>query len=159
MSNLVIRKNLYPCPISFRNLTVSKDSEGTGLGIEDGVATISPGSASAPYAYFIMTGLTPGARMTFHCTLEYLGDWADSEPAVLFFRSDWGTFHVEWTKGDGTNVTAQFTVPQDGYLYFRFRARGDGLKVSGINIESTDTFDESLPFFYYGTMPDPRSAS
>lgn len=153
MSNLVIRENLYPCPIFFRNMTTSSESAGTKITVEDGVATVTPNSASKPYAYFIMTGLTPGARMTFHCTLEYLGDWDDGDPAVVFYRSDWGMFHADWNKGDGTDVTVQFNVPHDGYLYFRFWARGDGLKVSGINIESTSTFDESLPFFYYGTMP------
>lgn len=158
MSNLVQRVNLYPCPVSMRNLTTSKQSAGTGLDIKDGVATITPGSALIPYAYFTMTGLTPGAPLTFHCTLEYLGDWADGDTAVCFYRRDWGTLHVDWTKGEGTDVTAQFTVPHDGYLYFRFWARGDGLKVSGINIESTSTFDKSLPFFYHGTMPYPRSA-
>ena len=34
----------------------------------------------------------------------------------------------------------------------------NGTRFSEPLLEAKSTFDESLPFFYYGTMPYPRSA-
>lgn len=135
------------------DITTSSESAGALVGVSDGVATIEPGTASNPYAYFAMSGLTPGESLTFSCRLEYLGDWDDDEYAIIFYTSKWNTFTGNWDKRDGNEVRRQFTVPSDGYIYIRFRARHDGLRVSRISIESTHTFDASLPFFYYGTMP------
>lgn len=155
MSDLVIRRNLYPNPMTMP-MRLSAESSSTGFSVADGVATITAVSGSKPYAFFVMDGLTPGMGLTFHCTLEYLGDWPDNGITVTFFRKDWTTFHKDWLKRDGTDVTVSFTVPSDGFLHFRFYPRGDGLKVSGINIESTATFDETLPHFHGDTMPLPE---
>ena len=46
MSNLIQRVNLYPCPISMRNMTTNSESSGTKITVEDEVATITPNSAS-----------------------------------------------------------------------------------------------------------------
>lgn len=38
------------------------------------------------------------------------------------------------------------------------KTTGGMIMITECNLELASTFDESLPFFYYGTMPDPRSA-
>ena len=151
MSSLVIRKNLYPCPVSMRNLGTSGESAGTGLDIKAGVATITPGSASVPYVFYASSAFTPGARLTLACNLDFSDDVGDAYVVQLYSR-DWDGLG-SWSKDLGSECRILFRVPADGYLHVRFLPRGGTLKVSRINIESTDTFDESLPFFYYGTMP------
>ena len=158
MTGLIQRVNLYPCPVSMRNLTTSEESAGTGLDIKDGVATITPGSASNPYVFYGSSAFTPGDRLTLACRLASTDAVADNETLAQVFSRNW-TNLGGWRKKDGSECRISFTVPADGYLHVRFNPGGGTLKVSRINIETTETFDESLPFFYYGTMPDPRSAS
>lgn len=157
MSNLIQRVNLYPCPISMTNLTTSGESAGTGLDIKDGVATITPGSAVRPYVFYGSSAFTPGDRLTLACRLASTDAVADDDTLVQVFSRDW-TNLGGWRKKDGSECRIRFTVPAGGFLRVQFHPGGGMLKVSRINIESTGTFDESLPFFYYGTMPDPRSA-
>lgn len=157
MTGLIQRVNLYPCPVSMRNLTTSEESAGTGLDIKDGVATITPGSASNPYVFYGSSAFTPGDRLTLACRLASTDEVSDNETLAQVFSRNW-TNLGGWRKNDGSECRISFTVPADGYLHIRFNPGGGTVKVSRINIESTSTFDESLPFFYYGTMPYPRSA-
>ena len=157
MTGLIQRVNLYPCPVSMRNLTTSEESAGTGPDIKDGVATITPGSASNPYVFYGSSAFTPGDRLTLACRLASTDEVSDNETLAQVFSRNW-TNLGGWRKNDGSECRISFTVPADGYLHIRFNPGGGTVKVSRINIESTSTFDESLPFFYYGTMPYPRSA-
>ena len=157
MTTEIYRVNLYPSPISMKNLTTNGESAGTGLDIKDGVATITPGSASNPYVFYGSDAFTPGDRLTLACRLASTDAVADDDKLVLVYSGNW-TEIGRWRKKDGSECRIRFTVPADGYIHVRFAPRGGKIKVSRINIESTASFDESLPFFYYGTMPDPRSA-
>ena len=157
MTGLIQRVNLYPCPVSMRNLTTSAESAGTGLDIKDGVATITPGSASHPYVFYGSSAFTPGDRLTLACRLASTSEVTDDQTLVTIYSRSWASLGG-WRKKDGSECRIRFTVPADGYLHIRFLPGIGTVKVSRINIESTGTFDESLPFFYYDTMPYPRSA-
>lgn len=159
MSGLVIRENIYPCPLSMANMLTSSESEGTEYSVDDGVLTISKGTATKPYVYFTLAGLNPGDQYTLACSLGFSDEIADSDMVVQIYARDWFGAGRTWQKRDGVDARCPFTVPSDGYVNIRFSSREGVLKVSRINIESTETFDESLPFFYYGTMPYQRSAS
>lgn len=148
----IVRRNMYPCPIGMRNLTMSEESAGTGLDIKDGVATITPGSASKPYVFFGSSAFTPGDRLTLACRLASTDAVSGSETVVLVFSRNWAVLG-SWRKKDGFECRISFTVPADGYLHVRFSPGGGTLKVRGINIESTQTFNENPPFYTGGTMP------
>lgn len=107
--------------------------------------------------FYGSSAFTPGDRLTLACRLASTDAVSDNEILVQVFSRNW-TNLGSWRKKDGSECRISFTVPADGYLHVRFIPRGGTVKVSRINIESTGTFDESLPFFYYGTMPYPRSA-
>lgn len=86
MTGLIQRVNLYPCPVSMRNVTTSEESTGTGLDIKDGVATITPGSASKPYVFYGSSAFTPGDRLTLACRLASTDTVSDN--AGLFKELD-----------------------------------------------------------------------
>lgn len=150
----IARRNLYPCSIGMRNLGTSAESAGTGLVVMDGVAVITPGSSSNAYVSFRLIDFPLGVRLTFSCELEYLGAWNDNDNAVVFYGPGWSMLAEVWRKKDGTRVRRTFTLPVNGNnSSIRFRAFGEGLKVSRISIEPAETFNENPPFYTGGTMP------
>ena len=156
MSNLVIRKNLFPSPL-FSHYQKSNEAT-TDIEVADGVITVNGSNTSKSYAQWTIRGLEPGARMVFRCRCEPVGEWPQSGAVVWLYRTDWG---------DAGSITAsqivdgvafcEFNAPADGVVGVRFSAM-NGTRFSEPLIETKSTFDESLPFFYHGTMPDPRSA-
>lgn len=59
MSNLVIRKNLYPHPLTFSNMDTNGENKGTEWSVEDGVMTVTQGTATKPYVAFWMEDMPP----------------------------------------------------------------------------------------------------
>lgn len=155
MSDLIIRKNLYPCPIDMGNIGTTRESKGTEWSVDDGVLTIADGTASRPYVYFTTEVLTPGERYVFACMLEASDEISDEASLILIYSRDW-TIVGKWTKGDGAEVACPFTVPDDGYVNIRFAPRGGTVKVSRIQLESSKTFDETMPYFHGDIMPLPE---
>lgn len=143
----VIRRNLFPNPL-FDPDGTNKDPWETDLSkymTGDGTFDVSE-SAGAPAMGIV--GMVPGEAYVFRCRAE--GD----APRV----SIWSDVQVTSNTG-----------PENGVITIRFRYRNNGnsstdrISFSGgvfsePQLELAGTFNESLPFFYYGTMPDPRSA-
>lgn len=156
--SLVIRKNLYRSPM-FSEYSVS-DEATTNVETKDGVLTVTGTDLTKSYAGLNIDGLTPGMRLVFRCRVEPLADLNASTQIIWIYRKDWGScagFALPDIV-DGV-VSKEFTVPSDGYVGVRFCAGSkEGTRYSEPLIEDASTLDESLPFFYYGTMPDPRSA-
>lgn len=149
--SLVIRKNLFPSPL-FSHYYKSGEAT-TDIEVTDGVITVNGTNTSKSYVQWLITGLEPGTRMVFRCRCEPVGDWPQSGNVVWLYRTDWG---------DVGNITVsqiadgvafrEFNAPADGVVGVRFNAM-NGTKFSEPLLEAKATFDESLPFFCYGTMP------
>lgn len=159
MSGLVIRKNLFPSPL-FSHYQKSVIAT-TDIEVADGVITVNGTDTSRSYVEWTIRGLDPGARMVFRCRCEPVGEWPQSGGVIWVYRSDWvavgaaGDITVSQI-ADGV-AFCEFDAPADGVVGVRFRAM-NGTRFSEPLLEAKSTFDESLPFFYHGTMPYPRSA-
>lgn len=154
--SLVIRKNLFPSPL-FSHYQKSGEAT-TDIEVADGVITVNGTDTSRSYVEWTIRGLDPGVRMVFRCRCEPVGEWPQSGAVVWLYRTDWaavGDITVSQI-ADGV-AFCEFSAPADGVVGVRFRAM-NGTRFSEPLLEAKSTFDESLPFFYYGTMPDPRSA-
>lgn len=157
MSGLVIRKNMFPSPL-FSHYRKS-DEATTDIEVADGVITVNGTDTSKSYAQWTIRGLEPGARMVFRCRCEPVGEWPQSGTVVWLYRTDWGTVGNITVSQIADGVAfCEFNAPADGVVGVRFTAM-NGTRFSEPLLEAKATFDQSLPFFYYGTMPDPRSAS
>ena len=154
--SLVIRKNLFPSPL-FSYYLKSNEAT-TDIEVADGVITVNGTNTSKSYAAWVIRGLEPGTRMVFRCRCEPVVEWPQSGTLVWLYRTDWSSPggvivpHVV----DGVGL-CEFNAPADGVIGVRFNAM-NGTRFSEPLLEAKSTFDESLPFFHYGTMPDPRSA-
>ena len=156
MSNLIQRVNLFPSPL-FSNYHKS-DAATTNVQVADGVITVNGDDVSKSFVEWTIRGLEPGARMVFRCRCEPVSEWPQSGALVWLFRTDWsspGDITVSHI-ADGVGFR-EFNAPADGVVGVRFRAM-NGTRFSEPILEAKSTFDESLPFFYHGTMPYPRSA-
>lgn len=149
--SLVIRKNLFPSPL-FSHYQKSSEAT-TNIEVADGVITVNGTDTEKSYAQWRIAGLEPGARMVFRCRCEPVGEWPQSGTLVWLFRTDWsspGDITVpQVVDGVGSRV---FYAPADGVVGVRFRAM-NGTRFSEPLLEAKSTFDQSLPFFYHGTMP------
>lgn len=154
MSNLVQRVNLFPSPL-FSHYQKSNEAS-TDIEVADGVITVNGTNTSKSYAQWRIAGLEPGTRMVFRCRCEPVGEWPQSGGVIWVYRSDWvsvgaaGDITVSQI-ADGV-AFCEFDAPADGVVGVRFRAM-NGTRFSELLLEAKSTFDESLPFFYYGTMP------
>lgn len=154
--SLVIRKNLFPSPL-FSHYQKSNEAT-TDIEVADGVITVNGTDTSKSYVEWSIAGLEPGTQMVFRCRCEPVGEWPQSGAVVWLYRTDWATV-VDITVSQIADGVAfcEFSAPADGVVGVRFKAV-NGTRFSEPLLEAKSTFDESLPFFYYGTMPDPRSA-
>ena len=120
--------------------------------------TVNGTSTSKSYVEWTIRGLDPGARMVFRCRCEPVGQWPQSGGVIWLYRSDWVAL-VDITASQIADGVAfcEFSAPADGVVGVRFRAM-NGTRFSEPLIEAKSTFDQSLPFFYHGTIPYPRSA-
>ena len=157
MSGLVIRKNMFPSPM-FSHYLTSYESE-TDVEVSNGAITVSGADENDSYVYLDVSGLDPRARVVFRCGVEPLGQWTYGAFGIWFYGTDWSTISgiCESDIHDGY-CQVEFSVPDDGVVGIRFRAMNGGTRYCHPLLENADTFDQNLPFFYYGTMPDPRSA-
>lgn len=150
--SLVIRKNLFPSPL-FSHYRKSGEAT-TNIEVADGVITVNGTDPSKSYVeWMTIRGLEPGTRMVFRCRCEPVGEWPQSGNVVWLYRTDWGTVgNINVSQiADGV-AFCEFNAPADGVVGVRFMAV-NGTKFSEPLLEAKATFDESLPFFYYGTMP------
>lgn len=143
----ILRVNLFPNPL-FDPDGTSTDPWGTDSSeFMTGDGTFDVSEYDGILAMGIV-GMLPGEAYVFRCRAE--GD----APRV----SIWSDVQV-----------ASNTGPESGVITIGFRYRNDGNSstdrvcfsggvFSEPQLELAGTFNESLPFFYYGTMPDPRSA-
>lgn len=149
--SLVIRKNLFPSPL-FSHYGKSSEAT-TDIEVADGVITVNGTNTSKSYAQWTIRGLEPGTRMVFRCRCEPVSEWPQSGTLVWLYRTDWsspgGVIVPHVVNGVGF---CEFNVPADGVIGVRFNAM-NGTRFSKPLLEAKSTFDESLPFFYYGTMP------
>lgn len=151
MSNLVQRVNLFPSPL-FSHYQKSYEAT-TDIEVADGVITVNGTNTSKSYVEWTIRGLEPGVRMVFRCMCEPVGEWPQSGSVVWLYRTDWvavGDITASQIR-DGV-ASCEFNAPADGVVGVRFRAM-NGTRFSEPLLEAKSTFDESLPFFYYGTMP------
>ena len=157
MSGLVIRENMFPSP-SFSHYRKS-DEATTDIEVTDGVITVNgPNTGKSYVEWRRIAGLEPGTRMVFRCRCEPVGEWPQSGAVVWLYRTDWGTIGSITASRIADGVAfREFNAPADGVVGVRFLCM-NGTRFSEPLIETKATFDESLPFFYHGTMPDPRSA-
>ena len=157
MSNLVQRVNLFPSPL-FSHYQKSNEAT-TDIEVADGVITVNGHNTAKSYVQWSIAGLEPGTRMVFRCRCEPVGEWPQSGAVVLLYRTDWSIAGSITASQIADGVAfREFGAPSDGVVVVRFPAM-NGTRFSEPLLETKATFDESLPFFYYGTMPDPRSAS
>ena len=150
--SLVIRKNLFPSPL-FSHYRKSGEAT-TNIEVADGVITVNGTDPSKSYVeWMTIRGLEPGTRMVFRCRCEPVGEWPQSRNVVWLYRTGWGTVgNINVSQiADGV-AFCEFNAPADGVVGVRFMAV-NGTKFSEPLLEAKATFDESLPFFYYGTMP------
>ena len=154
--SLVIRKNLFPSPL-FSHYQKSYEAT-TDIEVADGVITVSGDHTSRSYVEWTIRGLEPGTRMVFRCRCEPVGEWPQSGAVIWLSQIDWAPVAdiAASQIADGVALR-EFNAPADGGIVVRFRAM-NGTKFSEPLLEAKSTFDESLPFFYHGTMPYPRSA-
>ena len=156
MSNLIQRVNLFPSPL-FSHYQKSNEAT-TDIEVADGVITVNGPNTSKSYVQWRIAGLEPGTRMVFRCRCEPVGEWPQSGMLVWLYRTDWsspgGVIVPQVVDGVGFR---EFNAPADGVIGVRFNAM-NGTRFSEPLLEAKATFAESLPFFYHGTMPDPRSA-
>lgn len=151
MSGLVIRKNLFPSPLFSHYL--KSDEATTDIEVTDGVITVNGPNTSKSYVQWSIAGLEPGTRMVFRCRCEPVGEWPQSGAVVWLYRTDWGTAGSITASQIADGVAfCEFSVPADGVVGVRFVAV-NGTRFSEPLLEAKATFDESLPFFYHGTMP------
>lgn len=150
--SLVIRKNLFPSPL-FSHYQKSNEVS-TDIEVADGVITVNGTSTSKSYVEWRrIAGLEPGTRMVFRCRCEPVGEWPQSGAVVWLYRTDWGTVGSITASQIADGVAfCEFNAPADGVVGVRFPAM-NGTRFSEPLLEAKATFDESLPFFYYGTMP------
>ena len=156
MSNLIQRVNLFPSPL-FSHYQKSNEAT-TDIEVADGVITVNGTNVSKSYAQWLIRGLEPGVRMVFRCRCEPVGEWPQSGTLVWLYRTDWGSPGGVTVPQvvDGVGF-CEFNAPSDGVIGIRFNAM-NGTRFSEPLVEKKATYDANLPFFYYGTMPDPRSA-
>lgn len=150
--SLVIRKNLFPSPL-FSHYQKSNEAS-TDIEVADGVITVNGTDASKSWVEWRrIAGLEPGTRMVFRCRCEPVGEWPQSGAIVWLYRTDWGTVgNITASRiADGV-AFCEFNAPADGVVGVRFTAM-NGTRFSEPLLEAKSTFDESLPFFYHGTMP------
>lgn len=156
MSNLIQRVNLFPSPL-FSHYQKSNEAS-TDIEVADGVITVNGTNTSKSYVQWRIAGLEPGTRMVFRCRCEPVGEWPQSGTLVWLYRTDWsspgGVIVPQVVGGVGL---CEVNAPADGVIGVRFNAM-NGTRFSEPLLEAKATFDESLPFFYHGTMPAPRSA-
>ena len=105
---------------------------------------------------------TTGFRVTLHAHVKVHDDWPSERPnAVWVWESaNWGSVVPNIAPVDGSDRSYELTgtIPAGTPVGLRLWVPAR-VELSQVNLEDASTFDESLPFFYYGTMPDPRSAS
>ena len=149
--SLVIRKNLFPSPL-FSHYRKSIEAT-TDVEVADGVITVSGTDTSRSYVNWTIHGLEPGARMVFRCRCEPVGQWPQSGAIIWLYRTDWGTVSDITASQIADGVAfCEFNAPADGVVGVRFRAM-NLTRFSEPLLEAKSTFDQSLPFFYHGTMP------
>ena len=155
--SLVIRKNLFPSPL-FSHYSESGEAT-TDIEVADGVITVNGPDPSKSYVEWgTIRGLEPGTRMVFRCRCEPVGEWSQSGAVVWLYGTDWSTVgYISASQIVDGVAFCEFNAPADGVVGVRFAAR-NGTRFSEPLIETKATFDQSLPFFYHGTMPYPRSA-
>ena len=153
MSGLVIRKNMFPSPLfsHYRN----GGEATTDVEVADGVITVNGDDPLRSFVDWTIHGLEPGARMVFRCRCEPVGEWPQSGSIIWLYRTDWVTAGaIAASQITGGVAFCEFSAPADGVVGVRFCAM-NGTRFSEPLLEAKATFDESLPFFYYGTMPRP----
>ena len=148
MSDLVIRRNLFSNPL-FDPDGTSRDPWGTDLSrfmTGDGTLDVSEYDGAMSMG---IVGMLTGEAYVFRCRAE-----GDAPRASI-----WSDVQISSDVG-----------PENGVITIKFRYRNNGnssmdrIAFSGgvfsePQLELAGTFNESLPFFYHGTMPYPRSAS
>ena len=105
------------------------------------------------------TNLSKNTDMVFRCFL-----WSSSpntKVALQIYGYDESTYYLAHftPTSNATRPVLNFNTRTCGKIRIEFSAvKGGNVNIGEPNLELKSTFDESLPFFYYGTMPDPRSA-
>lgn len=117
--------------------------------------TVNGSNTSKSYVQWRIAGLEPGTRMVFRCRCEPVGEWPQSGAVVWLYRTDWSIAGSITASQIADGVAfCEFNAPADGVVGVRFPAM-NGTRFSEPLLEAKSTFDASLPFFYYGTMPRP----
>lgn len=151
MSNLIQRVNLFPSPL-FSHYQKSEEAT-TDIEVADGVIAVNGPNTSRSYVQWRIAGLEPGTRMVFRCRCEPVGEWPQSGRLVWLYRTGWDTVgNITVSQIVDGVAFCEFNAPAEGVVSVRFTAM-NGTKFSEPLLEAKSTFDESLPFFYYGTMP------
>lgn len=106
------------------------------------------------------TNLSKNTDMVFRCFLWFSAP--NTKVALQIYGYD-PSGHVLTSFTPTSNITKpvlKFNTGTYEKIRIEFSAvNGGNINIGEPNLELEATFDESLPFFYYGTMPDPRSAS
>lgn len=148
----IYRVNLFKWP-----LWVNAPFYGSATrAVEDGVLTITLTGGDS-YAIVNFTGLVPGERYVW--SVDVRSDTTGG-PSTQLFETNWTPVASDSTANGRARIA--FTAPSNGMVMIRFdginREEGSSRSFSRPQLELESTWDESLPFFYYGTMPYPRSA-
>lgn len=120
--------------------------------VEDGVLTITLTGGDS-YAIVNFAGLVPGERYVW--SVDVRSDATDGHVSTQLFETDWTPVASDRTANGRARIA--FTAPSNGKVMIRFDGidleEGSGRSFSRPQLELESTWDESLPFFYYGTMP------
>ena len=160
MSGLVIRKNLFPSPMFSTQSTI----EGVRIvSKSDGVLVVEPSDPDSRGYIDWNIGVFPTRfQATLHAHVKVYDDWPAAFPDAVWPWENGGWTSVIPTikpvAGSDLSYELTGTIPAGTHIGLRLWVPAR-VELSQVNIEDASTFDESLPFFYYGTMPDPRSAS
>jgi len=106
------------------------------------------------------TNLSKNTDMVFRCFLWFSDP--NTKVALQIYGYDSSTHSLTsfTPTSSTTRPVLNFNTGTYQKIGIEFSAvNGRILNIGEPNLELKNTFDESLPFFYYGTMPDPRSAS
>ena len=118
---------------------------------------------------FIADAITPGAEYVFRANVwisSAAEPYEDGPFMIGYTKTDgfwrWLLNAAMWKQGSNT-ILKRFTVPSDAKnLTMQLSTPTENGAIANWScpqLELANTYDSSLPFFYYGTMPDPRSAS